>query len=177
MQANYKLKDIIAQDLKVLFAGYNPGLRSAELGHHFAGPNNRFWRLLYESGLTPELLAASDDHLVLDLGLGLTNIVPRPTRRASELSTAELRAGGEVLRQKLVRYKPRIACYVGIGVYRALAKCRQCLAGQQATNLVAGVVDFVVPSPSGLNRISYADQLVSWLELAELVSLLQPEDG
>ncbi|HBK84526.1 MAG TPA: mismatch-specific DNA-glycosylase [Firmicutes bacterium] len=175
MNTNGKLRDIIAPNLLVLFTGFNPGLRSAELGHHYAGPNNRFWRLLFESGLTPRLLPASEDHLLLSWSLGLTNIVARPTRLAAELTSAELNSGGEVLRQKFEHYRPQVACYVGIGIYKALTKCRQCLPGRQAQSVVDGVIDFVVPSPSGLNRIPYADQLASWRELADLVSDLRTE--
>jgi double-stranded uracil-DNA glycosylase len=33
-----KVPDLIATDLDVLFCGINPGLFSAAVGHHFAGP-------------------------------------------------------------------------------------------------------------------------------------------
>lgn len=164
-----QLKDIIAENLILLFVGYNPGLRSAAVGHHFAGPSNRFWKLLHEAGLTPDRMVAEEGEDVLGLGYGLTNLVARPTRAAAELTSAEYRAGAEILRQKLLTYRPRIVCYVGIGVYRAFARVRRCDYGLQPTAVVPGVADFVAPSPSGLNRMPYAEMLNIYRQLAGLV--------
>jgi G:T/U-mismatch repair DNA glycosylase len=47
-----RLKDRSAPELRVLFVGINPGVRSAITGHA-AGYSNRFWKLLFESGLLP----------------------------------------------------------------------------------------------------------------------------
>ena len=65
--------DILAPDLPYVFCGINPGRRSAEAGAHFANPRNDFWRLLVDSGITPRLLAPTEQWSLLDLGLGLTN--------------------------------------------------------------------------------------------------------
>ena len=42
------MPDYLAPGLDVLFVGINPGRRSAATGHHYAGPGNHFWPLLYE---------------------------------------------------------------------------------------------------------------------------------
>ena len=63
--------------MRVLFVGINPGVRSAITGHHFAGFSNRFWKLLYESGLVPESITAEDDGRLTEWGYGITNIVSR----------------------------------------------------------------------------------------------------
>ena len=73
------LRDRIKPDVRVLFAGINPGVRSALTGHHFAGFSNRFWPLLFESGLVPERLTFEHDDRLPEFGFGITNIVPRPT--------------------------------------------------------------------------------------------------
>ena len=147
-----KLADIIAPDLVVLFIGFNPSLRSAAAGHHFAGPNNRFWRILYDCGLTLRLLQASDDQQLLRWGMGLTNIVARPTQKAAQLTTADYRAGAAVLQQKLLQYRPQVACYVGFGVYRAFARHCRFSPGLQETSVVPGILDFAAASTSGWNR-------------------------
>ncbi|MFO0750815.1 MAG: mismatch-specific DNA-glycosylase [Myxococcota bacterium] len=100
------LPDILAPDLRLLFVGINPGLRSAEIGHHFGGRTNPFWRLLHAAGLTPELIAPEDDRRLLTYGLGLTNLCPRPSRAASELTRDELAAGARALARKVRRTRP-----------------------------------------------------------------------
>src|SRR2546428_6724880 len=78
---------------KILFVGINPSLRSAEVGHHFAGPGNPFWRLLHAARLVPEALTYADDARLVEWGLALTNIVPRATPEASELAPTEYARG------------------------------------------------------------------------------------
>ena len=79
--------------LTLVFCGYNPSLRSGATGHHYAHPGNRFWRVLFAAGLTDRLYAPSEDTTLLELGIGFTNLAPRPTRRADELTRDEIRAG------------------------------------------------------------------------------------
>lgn len=163
-----KIGDIIDYNLQILFVGFNPGLRSAETGHHFAGYSNRFWKLLYQSGLTPKQFQPEEDRLLLSLGLGITNIVSRPSREAAEITKEEYAAGREELKRKFTVYDPRVACYEGIGVYRQFAQVKDIVCGRQTQNVVAGIIDFVVPSPSGKNPILFGKQLEYYLELKRL---------
>lgn len=163
-----EVSDIIAPNLTILFIGFNPGLRSAQTGHHFAGHSNRFWRLLAESGLTPRRLQPNEDHELLTFGYGITNIVDRPSQSAAQISKAEYRAGRETLKDKLALYRPRIACYAGIGVYREFALASEVTPGLQASASVVGIADFVLPSPSGLNRTPFEEQLILYLQLQKL---------
>src|SRR5262245_41766262 len=80
-----RLRDRIRPGVRVLFVGINPGRRSAETGHHFAGYSNRFWKLLYESGLVPDPIGYLDDDRLPEFGYGITNIVPRPSAGMSDL--------------------------------------------------------------------------------------------
>src|SRR5689334_3818801 len=91
---NKLVPDIIAKDLIVLFAGINPGLYTAAIGRHFGRPGNRFWPALYNGGFTPRLFTPFEEGLLLDLKLGITNVVDRATARADELTDDDLRAGG-----------------------------------------------------------------------------------
>src|SRR5690242_19442585 len=91
------IPDVIAPGLRVLFCGINPSLYSGATGYHFARRGNRFWPALHASGFTPRRLDPSEQEELLDYGLGITNLVPRATVRADELSRAELREGGIAL--------------------------------------------------------------------------------
>ena len=107
--------DLLAPGLKVLFCGINPGLYSAAVGHHFARPGNRFWPALHAAGFTPRLLDASEERELLELRLGITNIVGRATPSANDLSTDELRRGGRRLRERRDGSIPVSSPYWGSG--------------------------------------------------------------
>jgi double-stranded uracil-DNA glycosylase len=97
-----------------LFSGINPGLYSAAVGQHFARPGNRFWPALHRAGFTPRLLRPDEQDQLLDLGLGITNIVARATARADELRPGELREGGRMLGAKVGRLRPGWLAIVGV---------------------------------------------------------------
>ena len=160
--------DIIRSSLSILFIGFNPSILSAEQGHHFAGPSNRFWGLLYDANLTDRKFRPEEDQKLLDFGCGITNIVSRPTKTAAEITRVEYEQGRIELRKKLIYYKPKIACYVGIGVYRQFSRVSSVPCGLQAINVVSGIIDFVVSSSSGLNRIPLAQQRFWFNELKKL---------
>ncbi|NLT36331.1 MAG: G/U mismatch-specific DNA glycosylase [Gaiellales bacterium] len=148
--AGKTVPDLIKPDLTVLFVGINPGLYTAAIGHHFGRPGNRFWPALFESGFTPRLLTPCEEAELLSYGLGLTNLVARATRAASELAAAEFRAGRRHLEEKAACYEPRWLAFVGIGAYRtAFQRPTAPLGRQQETVGSAGV--WVLPSTSGLN--------------------------
>src|SRR6201999_3649405 len=110
--------DLVAPALRVLFVGINPGLYSAAVGHHFGRPGNRFWPALHRSGFTPTQLSPFDERALLPLGLGITNVAPRTTARAEELTHEELRAGAVKLITKVRRLRPAYAAVLGVTAYR-----------------------------------------------------------
>ena len=117
---NCKLRDRVRPPVRVLFVGINPGIRSAATGHHFAGYSNRFWRLLYESGLVPEPIRTEDDGRLPEWGFGITNLVPRATPGIDTLGAEEYVAGLRLLRRKVRRWKPEVVALVGVTLYRAI---------------------------------------------------------
>ena len=161
--------DLLEPGLKLLFCGYNPSLRSGQTGYHYAHPGNRFWRVLYASGITDRLYAPHEDAKLLDLGIGFTNLCPRPTRRADELSREEIRAGADDLRGRLQRYGPSAVAYTGIGVYRWFRATSRVGWGVQPDSVVRGVTDVVIPSPSGLNRMRFQELVDHYRVLEPLV--------
>ncbi len=162
--------DLLVPELRLVFCGYNPSLVSGSSGHHYAHPGNRFWRVLFASGLTDRLYAPEEDERLLDLGIGFTNLAPRPTRRAEELTREEIRAGAQALHAKLERFRPRVVAYTGIGVYKWFRATSKAGWGVQEDAVVAGVTDVVVPSPSGLNRMRFEELVAHYRVLAPLVS-------
>ena len=142
--------DLIAPDLKVLFCGINPSLYSAATGHHFARPGNRFWPALFGAGFTGRLLKPWEEALLLERGIGITNLVLRATATAAELSNDELRSGRQRLARKVRRFRPRCVAVVGIGAYRVAFDRPGATVGLQPEQL-AGARVWVLPNPSGLN--------------------------
>jgi TDG/mug DNA glycosylase family protein len=142
--------DVVADGLRVLFCGINPGLMTAATGHHFARPGNRFWPVLHRSGFTPRLLKPSEQQELLAYGLGITNVVARPTARADELSAEEYQEGGRLLALKVGRLRPRWLAVVGVTAYRAAFDDRKARVGPQS-RMIGDTRLWVLPNPSGLN--------------------------
>jgi TDG/mug DNA glycosylase family protein len=156
----------------VLFVGINPGIRSALTGHHFAGFSNRFWKLLYESGLVPERIAYTDDDRLPDWGFGITNIVPRATPGIDTLSPHEYIRGRRLLIAKIRKFRPRLVALVGVTVFRAMFPEHK---GRVATGLQTQTLDgtaiFVLPNTSGRNaNFSYAEMLAAFRALKLFVA-------
>lgn len=164
-----EVMDHLDYGLSVLFIGFNPSLRSGEVGHHYANPRNNFWRILYRSGLTPRLYDASEDGDLLKLGYGFTNIVARPTRGAEDITRDEYEQGREILRSKLEKYHPRIACFVGKGVYTEFSRRSQIQWGFQPESVVKEVHEFVAPSSSGLVRMPMDDIVGIYRQLSDFI--------
>lgn len=142
--------DIVGPGMSLLFIGINPGLYSGATGHHFARPGNRFWPALYRAGLTPRLLHPSEEAELLGFGVGLTKLVHRATATAAELKDEELRAGGARIRRMVTRYKPRLACFLGVGAYNQAYGLKGTAVGVQDEPLGRAEL-WVLPNPSGLN--------------------------
>ncbi|WP_084431189.1 G/U mismatch-specific DNA glycosylase [Kibdelosporangium aridum] len=144
------LPDIVAPGLSVLFCGINPGLLSAQRKQHFARPGNRFWPALHLSGFTPRQLHPSEQFELLEYGLGITNMVARPTATAAELSKQEFVQGAEILTKLAEKYAPQTVAIVGIGAYRMGFGRPKATIGPQPEMLGPSRI-WVLPNPSGLN--------------------------
>jgi len=163
------VRDVIAPDLCVLFCGINPGLYTAAVGHHFARPGNRFWPALYAAGFTDRLLSPFDERELLKNGYGITNVVKRATATADLLTKEEIVAGGERLRAKVFRYRPRVLAVLGVGAYRTAFNQPKAKVGRQE-DVIGNTVLWVLPNPSGLNANYQPAQLAKlFRELREAV--------
>jgi mismatch-specific thymine-DNA glycosylase len=164
--------DLLAAGLRAVFVGLNPGRASATAGHHFAGPGNHFWRLLHESGLTPRRLRPEDESALLALGLGITNLVARPSRGEQDLAWAELAAGGAALRERIAAVRPGLVVLLGKQVYRAYAglpRSADVAWGLQDRQTVAGVREFAAANPSPRSTVPYAERLAQFRAIRQLL--------
>jgi TDG/mug DNA glycosylase family protein len=156
--------DLIGPDCKLLFVGINPGLWTAATGAHFARRGNRFYPALWRAGIVDRLIDASagmsdeDRDLLLDRGIGITNVVPRASARADELTTAELIEGGRTLIETVTRVHPKVMAVAGITAYRTAFEDRKATAGRQ-DRTIGDTAVWVVPNPSGLNAHHTVDTL------------------
>ena len=180
--AGRRLRDRIGPGLRVLFVGINPGVRSAVTGHHFAGPSNRFWKLLWDARLVPEPVTFMDDDRLPEWGLGITNVIPRPTPGMNDLRPVEYIEGWTALERKIARFRPATVALVGVTVYRAIRPLLPADASPERRRrargappgdvlglrpeIVHGARLFVVPNPSGRNaNFSYAEMLEAFVAL------------
>ncbi len=160
------LLPVDGEPLRLLFVGINPGLWTAATQTHFAHPGNRFYPALLRAGIldTPVDQAAGmteeDRDVLRRRGIGITNVVPRATARADELTTAELREGGVRLRALVAARRPAVVAVAGITAYRAAFDARRAQAGEQPERWGTSRV-FVVPNPSGLNAHETVDTLAA----------------
>lgn len=164
------LRDRIKPGVRVLFVGINPGIRSSQTGHHFAGFSNRFWRLLFESRLIPTPITFEDDDRLPEFGFGITNIVPRPTPGIDTILPEEYPPGRARLRRKILRYQPAVVAMIGITVFRAMFPERKdtVALGLQTERIGESAV-FVLPNPSGRNaNFTYAEMLAAFRRLRRL---------
>lgn len=152
LQAAYgrTVPDLVRPGLDVLLCGINPSLWSGAVGLHFASPSNRLWPTLHAAGWTARRLLPHETDEVLAAGIGVTNLVPRATARADELTDDELRAGLPRLEQLTGRVRPRYVALLGLSAYRVATGERRAAVGPQ-DRTVAGTPVWLLPNPSGLN--------------------------
>jgi TDG/mug DNA glycosylase family protein len=166
-----RLPDVLAPGLRVMFVGINPSLESGRVGHHFASPGNPFWKLLHASGFTPVLLRPDEDARLVDLGLGLTNVCPRPTRSAAELTRREYERGVRELLRKVETFRPSVVALVGVTLARVVFPGSAEVGPGPGRASMAGSRVFVLPNPSGRNAAypSFESKLAWFVRLRELV--------
>jgi len=150
---------VIAPNLMVLFCGINPGLYTAAVGHHFARPGNRFWKVLHEAGFTEHVLSAFQDRSLLAEGIGITNLVERATATAGELRASELRDGARLLEAKVAALQPRTVAVLGMQAFRTAFGSPGAAPGLQSAQMAQARV-WLLPNTSGLQAHYQLSDLV-----------------
>ncbi len=162
------LMDYLEEGLDIVFVGLNPSTYSVQQGHYFANPRNRFWAALNRSGLVDRDLAPADDARLRDYRIGFTDVVKRPTPQASHLRADDFRYWSPILRDKLLEYQPRIACFHGVTGYNAYLKYAEGVNQKSQLGLqerkIGNSAVFVTPNPSPANAQYSLDDLVHWYQ-------------
>jgi TDG/mug DNA glycosylase family protein len=171
------------QPLELLFVGINPGLWTAAVQTHFARPGNRFYPALLQAGIIDrpidpaEGMTDADRDYFRSRGIGITNVVPRATARADELSDDELREGGRQLEARVERLRPRVVALVGITAYRTAFGRPKAAVGRQEETL-GGAELWVAPNPSGLNaHDTVASLATAYAAAARAAGVISPRPG
>ncbi|PYU57348.1 MAG: hypothetical protein DMG56_08150 [Acidobacteria bacterium] len=167
------LPDHLRKGMKLVIVGCNPSESSVRVGHYYAGRGNEFWPMLYESGVVPEPFDYHDDKRVIEFGVGLTDLVKRPTKGIEELKREDYAEGRIVLSQKLEEFAPHVVAFNGKLTYEQFAQ-RKCKFGMQK-ELLYGARVYVLPSTSGVNTISKSEKLRHFRKLAQLVARIGKE--
>jgi double-stranded uracil-DNA glycosylase len=161
------LPDYLRKGMKLVIVGCNPSESSVRTGHYYSGRNNVFWPVMHKSKVIPEPLEYSDDRRIIEFGVGLTDLVKRPTRGVEELTREDFAEGRILLSQKLEEYTPRVIAFNGKVVYEQFAQ-RKCKYGVQK-ELLYGARVYVLPSSSGQNASGQTERLTHFRKLAQLV--------
>jgi double-stranded uracil-DNA glycosylase len=159
------IPDVVAPGLRVLFCGINPGLVSGALGQHFARPGNRFWKVLHAAGFSDRVLPPSEQWGLLDLRIGITNLVEAASRAANDLTAAQLREGAISLERKIAALRPAYVAMLGMQAYRTAFRRPAATVGLQ-TETLAGARLWLLPNPSGLQaRYGFEEMVAMWDDL------------
>jgi TDG/mug DNA glycosylase family protein len=158
------LPDVLAPGLKVVFCGTAVGDQSARAGAYYAGPGNQFWKVLFRVGLTPRQLRPQEFHLLLEHGIGLTDLAK--TRFGSDSSLVASDFDCDALIVKIKKFAPQALAFNGKQAAKEFYNRRYVDYGRWPEPLGQTVV-FVLPSTSGAAR-RYWDESY-WRELADFV--------
>jgi double-stranded uracil-DNA glycosylase len=168
------IRDVLGPGLRLLLVGINPGVRSSREGAHFAHPGNRFWPALHAAGITPRRLSAAEQTELIPLGVGITNLVARPSALASEVTADELRAGARRLVRLVEQHRPRVVAVLGVTAYRTAFSLPKATTGPQPEQR-AGARWWVLHNPSGLNaHAKPADHAAGLRAAAAAAGLVPP---
>ena len=163
------LKDILAEDLAIVFCGTAKGKVSMQKGFYYAGPGNKFYTILYKTGLTPVRLAPSDCYDINQYSIGLTDLVQHTFGNDDALTSADFDV--ELFLQKMERYRPKVIAFNGKkGASYALGydgKTSQLRYGLQQQTIANAKV-YILPSTSGSASRFWDDN--AWFELKEAVN-------
>lgn len=126
---------------------HQPSPISVDAGHYYQGPiGRRFWQRLCQAGVIEAAGTGREDAAAFISGVGFTDIVKRPTPRASEIPAAEFTYGREQLSEKLRSYRPAFLVFTFKKAATALLGPFEG-HGHRPELDFAGIPIFVMPGP------------------------------
>ena len=158
------LTDILRPDLDLIFVGAAASLHSARAHHWYAGPSNRFYLLLYQSGLTPYRLEPEEDETLPQYGIGLTCLHKYSASSANHLLPSPTEEQREIVMEKLLRFPPKIVCFNGKDVYNMVTGKVCTDWGEQEEKIGSSLV-YVVQSSSGRADLWGRERLEGYREI------------
>lgn len=167
------LPDYLRKGMKLVIVGCNPSESCVRVGHYYAGRDNPFWPMLFKGGVVPEPFDYHDDKRVIEFGIGLTDLVKKPTKSIEDLNREEFAEGRIVLSQKLEEYTPHVVAFNGKLTFEQFAQ-RKCTFGLQK-GLLYGARVYVLPTTIGQNAYGRGEQLKHFRKLAQLVQRTEKE--
>src|SRR5215471_2115760 len=167
------LPDHLRKGMKLVIIGCSPSTSSVRVGHYYAGRENEFWPMLFKGGVVPEPFDYRDDKRVIEFGVGLTDLVKRPTKTPEELTREDFAEGRIVLSQKLEEFAPRVVAFNGKLAYEQFSQ-RRCSFGLQK-ELLYGARVYVLPTTPAVENRDKGGQLAHFRRLADVVRRVAQE--
>lgn len=155
------LPDLLQPGLALVFCGTAASRRSAARGHYYAGPGNRFWALLAETGITPRRLAPEEDATLPELGIGLTDLAKTAAGMDKDIPASAY--APDRFFEKLRLCAPDRLAFTSLTAAR-LALGQRHAPGRSTSDIFPGLPIWVLPSPSGAARASFS--AAPWHDLA-----------
>jgi hypothetical protein len=102
------LPDVLQDSLRVVLCGSAVGTASAKAGAYYAHQQNKFWKILHETGLTPALLRPAQYCELPRYGIGLTDFVKTHSGMDHEIPLTELAEQSRArLRTSMMKFRRR----------------------------------------------------------------------
>ncbi|HET6352625.1 MAG TPA: mismatch-specific DNA-glycosylase [Coriobacteriia bacterium] len=161
------LPDLLAPGLRLVVCGTAASAKSAQVGAYYAGPGNKFWPTLAEVGLTPRRLEPAEFPLLLEYGIGLTDIAKGQAGGDADITFT--RDSAALVRSKIEANAPGVLCFNGKRAGQECFGVKTLDYGLQEAR-VGETLLFVAPSTSG--AASGAWDVSYWRDLAEVVRSL-----
>ena len=161
------LPDVLTAGLCVVFCGTQAGAVSARRGAYYAGPGNKFWKTLFETGLIPTTLGPTDFLTLPRYGIGFTDVAKGTSGPDTALMRRHVDIAGFLA--KIRKHAPAIVAFNG-------KRAAQAVPGEQGglklayglqPSPLAGSRVFILPSTSGAASGYWS--IEPWRELAALV--------
>jgi double-stranded uracil-DNA glycosylase len=161
-----KLPDLLQEHLRLVFVGTAASRRSADVGHYYAHPGNRFWRMIHEIGITPRRYEPHEFPGLLKLGIGFTDMCKAGAGMDHEALNSPIDL--PAFREKMQRYRPKTIAFTS---KRAASffygrPTKAVALGRQPPQEDFPIV-FVLASPSGAASGHWS--VLPWQELADSI--------
>jgi TDG/mug DNA glycosylase family protein len=162
------LGDLLDQSLRVVLCGTAVGTASARAGAYYAHKQNKFWRILHETGLTPELLQPQQYRDLLKYRIGLTDFVKTYSGMDHQLPLSELRESARVrLRATIEGCRPRFLAFTSKAAGQNFLGGKRDYGEQIET--IADTRIWILPSTSGAANGSWRPEI--WHRFADRVRM------